>query len=70
MYEFEEIKDLRVLKIMQKAKELNDKDLQNKALIVTLLKANLSPLSANEKETLTRFLNDLIEAKKKAGLSS
>ncbi len=70
MYEFEEIKDLRVLKIMQKAKELNDKDLQNKALIATLLKANLSPLSANEKETLTRFLNDLIEAKKKAGLSS
>lgn len=70
MYEFEPSKDLRVFKILQKARELNDKDLQNEALISALLSKDLSPLSATDKEELTRLLNTLLEAKQKAGLSS
>lgn len=70
MYEFEPSKDLRVFKILQKARELNDKDLQNEALISALLSKDLSPLSAADKEELTRLLNTLLEAKQKAGLSS
>lgn len=70
MYEFEPSKDLRVFKILQKARELNDKDLQNEALISALLSKDLSPLSAADKEEFTRLLNTLLEAKQKAGLSS
>lgn len=70
MYEFEPSKDLRVFKILQKARELNDKDLQNEALISALLSKDLSPLSAADKEELTRLLNTLLEVKQKAGLSS
>lgn len=71
MYDFKEFsKDSRILKIFHKAKELGDKDLQNLELIQSLIQTKMHALNAQEKEKISLFLNDLLQAKQKAGLSS
>lgn len=64
-----ERKDLRVLKIIQKAREFGDGDLLNEALVKQLIDADLE-ISEKEKEELATLLNSLINAKDKALLSN
>ncbi|EAH8933097.1 hypothetical protein EWX80_02140 [Campylobacter jejuni] len=63
-----ERKDLRVLKIIQKAREFGDGDLLNEALVKQLIDADFCEIS--EKEELATLLNSLINAKDKALLSN
>ncbi|HEG1358936.1 TPA: hypothetical protein SCN82_000955 [Campylobacter jejuni] len=65
-----ERKDLRVLKIIQKARELGDGDLLNEALVKQLIDADFCEISEKEKEELATLLNSLINAKDKALLSN
>ncbi|EAJ8248864.1 hypothetical protein KCA38_000142 [Campylobacter jejuni] len=63
-------KDLRVLKIIQKAREFGDGDLLNEALVKQLIDADFCEISEKEKEELATLLNSLINAKDKALLSN
>ncbi|EAH6904741.1 hypothetical protein FR178_01365 [Campylobacter jejuni] len=63
-------KDLRVLKIIQKAREIGDGDLLNEALVKQLIDADFCEISEKEKEELATLLNSLINAKDKALLSN
>ena len=65
-----EIKDLRVLKIIQKAREFGDGDLLNEALVNQLVNAEFKEIESKEREGLIALLNSLIEAKDKALLSN
>lgn len=65
-----EKKDLRVLKIIQKAREFGDGDLLNEALVNQLLNAEFKEIESKEREGLIALLNSLIEAKDKALLSN
>ncbi|HFN3232034.1 TPA: hypothetical protein ACIKX0_001257 [Campylobacter coli] len=65
-----EKKDLRVLKIIQKARELGDGDLLNEALVNQLVNAEFKEIESKEREELIALLNSLIEAKDKALLSN
>ncbi|EIJ6932867.1 hypothetical protein LI590_000026 [Campylobacter coli] len=65
-----EKKDLRVLKIIQKAREFGDGDLLNEALINQLVNAEFKEIESKEREELIALLNSLIEAKDKALLSN
>lgn len=65
-----EKKDLRVLKIMQKAREFADTDLLNEALVNQLVNAEFKNIEAKEQEELVKVLNSLINAKEKALLSN
>ncbi|EAK1569494.1 hypothetical protein CJY35_06735 [Campylobacter coli] len=65
-----EKKDLRVLKIIQKAREFGDGDLLNEALVNQLVNAEFKEIESKEKEELIALLNSLIEAKDKALLSN
>ncbi|HEF9792410.1 TPA: hypothetical protein SB158_001274 [Campylobacter coli] len=65
-----EKKDLRVLKIIQKAREFGDGDLLNEALVNQLVNAEFKEIESKEREELIAFLNSLIEAKDKALLSN
>lgn len=65
-----ERKDLRVLKIIQKAREIGDGDLLNEALVKQLIDADFCEISEKEKEELATLLNSLINAKDKALLSN
>lgn len=62
-------KDLRVLKILQKAREFNDTDLLNEDLLANLINAEFKGISQDEREQIAQFLNALIESKDKATLS-
>lgn len=62
-------KDLRVLKIVQKAREFGDTDLLNEDLLANLINAEFKGISQSEKEQIAEFLNALIESKDKATLS-
>ena len=62
-------KDLRVLKILQKAREFNDSDLLNEDLLNNLINAEFKGISQGQKEQITEFLNELIKSKDKAILS-
>ncbi len=62
-------KDLRVLKILQKAREFNDSDLLNEDLLNNLINAEFKGISQGQKEQIAEFLNDLIKSKDKATLS-
>lgn len=62
-------KDLRVLKILQKAREFGDTDLLNEELLANLINAEFKGISQKEKEQIAEFLNALIESKDKATLS-
>lgn len=62
-------KDLRVLKILQKAREFGDTDLLNEDLLANLINAEFKGISQNEREQIAEFLNALIESKDKATLS-
>ena len=62
-------KDLRVLKIVQKAREFNDSDLLNEDLLNNLINAEFKGISQGQKEQITEFLNELIKSKDKATLS-
>ena len=64
-----EKRDLRVLKIMQKAQEFGDFDLSNELLITQLINAEMSELESGEKEEIVKLINSLITAKDKALLS-
>ncbi|EAI9346915.1 hypothetical protein H5Z02_000209 [Campylobacter jejuni] len=65
-----ERKDLRVLKIIQKAREFGDGDLLNEALVKQLIDADFCEISEKEKEELATLLISLINAKDKALLSN
>ncbi|MBZ7950591.1 hypothetical protein ACD575_06320 [Campylobacter sp. LH-2024] len=65
-----EKKDLRVLKIIQKAREFGDLDLCNEILINQLVNTAFNEIEPKEKEELIALLNSLIEAKDKALLSN
>ncbi|EAJ3406997.1 hypothetical protein C5M76_05820 [Campylobacter coli] len=65
-----EKKDLRVLKIIQKAREFGDGDLLNEALVNQLINAEFKEIESKEREELIALLNSLIEAKDKALLSN
>ncbi|HAN0545173.1 TPA: hypothetical protein SG789_000762 [Campylobacter coli] len=65
-----EKKDLRVLKIIQKAREFGDGDLLNEALVNQLVNAEFKEMESKEREGLIALLNSLIEAKDKALLSN
>ncbi|HED6177954.1 TPA: hypothetical protein R5W94_001145 [Campylobacter coli] len=65
-----EKKDLRVLKIIQKAREFGDGDLLNEALVNQLVNAEFKEIESKEREGLIALLNSLIEAKDKAFLSN
>ncbi|AOH49680.1 hypothetical protein CNX24_02615 [Campylobacter coli] len=65
-----EKKDLRVLKIIQKAREFGDGDLLNEALVNQLVNAEFKEIESKEREGLIALLNSLIEAKDKALLSN
>lgn len=65
-----EKKDLRVLKIIQKAREFGDADLLNEALVNQLVNAEFKEIESKEREELIALLNSLIEAKDKALLSN
>ena len=65
-----ERKDLRVLKIIQKAREFGDGDLLNEALVNQLVNAEFKEIESKEREELIALLNSLIEAKDKALLSN
>lgn len=62
-------KDLRVLKILQKAREFNDSDLLNEDLLNNLINAEFKGISQGKKEQIAEFLNELIKSKDKATLS-
>ena len=62
-------KDLRVLKILQKAREFNDSDLLNEDLLNNLINAEFKGISQGQKEQIAEFLNELIKGKDKATLS-
>ena len=65
-----EKKDLRVLKIIQKAREFGDGNLLNEALVNQLVNAEFKEIESKEREGLIALLNSLIEAKDKALLSN
>lgn len=65
-----EQRDLRVLKIIQKARELGDVDLMNEILVTQLVNAEFLELGTKEKEELIVLLNSLIGVKDKALLST
>ncbi|EAI7586032.1 hypothetical protein DB14_08740 [Campylobacter coli] len=65
-----EKKDLRVLKIIQKAREFGDGDLLNEALVNQLVNAEFKEIESKEREELIALLNSLIEAKDKALLGN
>ncbi|MFQ6341592.1 hypothetical protein [Campylobacter sp. VTCC 70190] len=65
-----ERKDLRVLKIVQKAREFGDGDLLNEALVKQLVDGEFFEIESKEKEELIGLLNSLINAKDKALLSN
>ncbi|CDG57136.1 TPA: hypothetical protein SG266_000466 [Campylobacter coli] len=65
-----EKKDLRVLKIIQKAREFGDGDLLNEILVNQLVNAEFKEIENKEREELIALLNSLIEAKDKALLSN
>ncbi|BEK36789.1 hypothetical protein YN70_000345 [Campylobacter coli] len=65
-----EKKDLRVLKIIQKAREFGDGDLLNEILVNQLVNAEFKEIESKEREELIALLNSLIEAKDKALLSN
>ncbi|EPZ2627028.1 hypothetical protein ACXLT2_000297 [Campylobacter coli] len=65
-----EKKDLRVLKIIQKAREFGDGDLLNEILVNQLVNAEIKEIESKEREELIALLNSLIEAKDKALLSN
>lgn len=62
-------KDLRVLKILQKAREFNDSDLLNEDLLNNLINAEFKGILQGQKEQIAEFLNELIKSKDKATLS-
>ena len=49
-------KDLRILQIMQKAREFADTDLQNEDLLASLLNADLPSLTQDEKGQICAIL--------------
>ncbi|TQR29191.1 hypothetical protein DMB92_08645 [Campylobacter sp. MIT 99-7217] len=67
---YQQIKDIRVLKILQKAREFADTDLLNENLISQLISKDLEPLDENLKAQIADFLNQLINARQKASLSN
>ena len=62
-------KDLKILQIIQKAREFADTDLQNEDLLSSLLSADLPSLTQSEKEQICAILEKLVECKDKANLS-
>ncbi len=62
-------KDLRVLQIIQKAREFNEGDLLNEELVQSLIKSEIQALSEDEREKIAEFINELVKSKEKARLS-
>lgn len=62
-------KDLRVLQIIQKAREFNEGDLLNEELVQSLIKSEIQALSDDDREKISKIINELIESKNKATLS-
>ncbi|MCW1360061.1 hypothetical protein [Campylobacter sp. US33a] len=65
-----EKKDLRVLQIIQKAREFSDPDLLNENLLAQLVNTPLKPIKNKNKQKIIQSLNELIKAKEKALLSN
>lgn len=65
-----EKKDLSVLKILQKAREFNDTDLSNEALVSQLINADLKKMEKEDLKKIIALFNDLIKSKKEALLSN
>ncbi|KAA6225447.1 MULTISPECIES: hypothetical protein [unclassified Campylobacter] len=64
-----ETKDLKILKIIQKAREFADSDLLNEQFVSHLLQKDLSKLSSEEEDEIMRILNSIINSKDEALLS-
>lgn len=62
-------KDLRVLQIIQKAREFNEGDLLNEELVQSLINSEIVGLSDDDREKISKIINELIESKNKATLS-
>ena len=62
-------KDLRVLQIIQKAREFNEGDLLNEELVQSLINSEIQALSEAEREKIAEFINELVKSKEKARLS-
>lgn len=62
-------KDLRVLQIIQKAREFNEGDLLNEELVQSLINSEIQALSEDEREKIAEFINELVKSKEKARLS-
>ena len=62
-------KDLRVLQIIQKAREFNEGDLLNEELVQSLINSEIQALSEGDREKISKIINELIESKNKATLS-
>ncbi|QWU80147.1 hypothetical protein DU472_02250 [Campylobacter novaezeelandiae] len=64
-----EKKDLRILKIIQKAREFGDSDLLNENLVEILINSKINSLNQSDKNEFIKILNSIVEIKEKAHLS-
>lgn len=64
-----EKKDLRILKIIQKAREFGDSDLLNENLVEILINSKINSLNQSDKNEFIKILNSIVEVKEKAHLS-
>lgn len=64
-----EKKDLRILKIIQKAREFGDSDLLNENLVEILINSKINSLNQSNKNEFIKILNSIVEVKEKAHLS-
>ncbi|MBK1964492.1 hypothetical protein [Campylobacter novaezeelandiae] len=64
-----EKKDLRILKIIQKAREFGDSDLLNENLVEILINSKINGLNQSDKNEFIKILNSIVEIKEKAHLS-
>lgn len=62
-------KDLRILKIIQKAREFGDSDLLNENLVEILINSKINSLNQSDKNEFIKILNSIVEIKEKAHLS-
>ena len=67
---YKQIKDIRILKILQKSREFSDIDLSNEYLIENLLNSKINQINNEEKNQIINTLNSLINSKEKALLSN
>ncbi|WP_291951860.1 hypothetical protein [Campylobacter sp.] len=65
-----EVKNLEVLKILQKAREFSDNDLSNELLVTQILNQQITPLNTQDTKEISNFITTLINAREKAKMSN